>query len=377
MEDTFIHEILDIVIASPLAGSLSKFDVFESEFLDSDHSPIKIIVDLAVDRVRVKESKLNKLNFSKTDWEQFRTELDRFELEDELKSSNTDINSYALEISRHIRNSVDKSTPKLKTCKSQELPKYIIESIKLKRYWKRQFEKTKNLEDLDKYKHLLNFSRFQIKKLKEDKWESFLKGLKNKTPVSTKPFWQKVNKFRKNKESNIPNMMHEGKKLVTDEDKANCFADKYKIVFSNEENPNFDSKFKRETEEFIKNRKYEELFTDKTIKFFYPAELDKVIGEISSKKSLDQEHVCNLMIKKFSEKFKITLLKLFNHCLVNNIIPDEWKKATISMIYKKGCKKLRDNYRPISITSCIAKVFEKLILNRIKSHLNNSKPIRI
>ncbi len=39
------------------------------------------------------------------------------------------------------------------------------------------------------------------------------------------------------------------------------------------------------------------------------------------------------------------------------------------MIHKKGCKKTRDNYRPISITSCMAKVFEKLVLNRIKDHL--------
>ncbi len=268
-----------------------------------------------------------------------------------------------------------KLTPKLRTGKSQELPKYIIESIKLKRYWKRKFEKTKKLEDFEKYKHLLNFTRFQIKKLKEDKWESFLKGLKNKTPVSTKPFWQRVNKYRKKKDSNIPYMMHEGKKLVTNEDKANCFADKYKIIFSDEENPNYDSKFKRETEDFIMNRKYEELFTDKTIKFFYPAELDKVISEISSKKSLDQESVCNLMIKHFPERFKVILLKVFNHCLVNNIIPDEWKKATISMIYKKGCKKSRDNYRPISITSCIAKVFEKLVLNRIKLHLKENNII--
>ena len=41
------------------------------------------------------------------------------------------------------------------------------------------------------------------------------------------------------------------------------------------------------------------------------------------------------------------------------------------MIYKKGCKKSRDNYRPISVTSCVAKVFEKLILERIKKHLND------
>jgi len=39
------------------------------------------------------------------------------------------------------------------------------------------------------------------------------------------------------------------------------------------------------------------------------------------------------------------------------------------MIFKKGCKKNRDNYRPISITSCLANVFEKLVQNRIKDHL--------
>ena len=110
-----------IVVISPLAGSLPNFEVFESEFLDSDHSPIKIIVDLAVDRVSKEENKLNQLNFSKTDWEQFRTELDRFELEEGLKSSISDIDSYAREISTHIRNCTDKSTPKLRTGKSQEL----------------------------------------------------------------------------------------------------------------------------------------------------------------------------------------------------------------------------------------------------------------
>ena len=81
------------------------------------------------------------------------------------------------------------------------------------------------------------------------------------------------------------------------------------------------------------------------------------------------------MIRNVSLKFKLTLLKLFNHCLVNNTIPDEWKKATVSMIHKKGCKKTRDNYRPISITSCMAKVFEKLALNRIKDHLKENNII--
>jgi len=116
-------------------------------------------------------------------------------------------------------------------------------------------------------------------------------------------------------------------KLVKDEEKANCFAENYKGVFSNEENPNFDSCFKKEIEEYVINKKYERGYADKTVKIFTQMELNKVIKEISNKKSLDHEKICNLMIKNFSWKFKMTLLKLFNHCLLNNTIPDEWQQC--------------------------------------------------
>ncbi len=96
------HEILDLVISSPRIGSMSNFKVFESEFLDSDHSPVEVIIDLVVDRVEVLERPQNRLNFSRTDWELFKNKLDMFELEREMKSSANDINSYAFDISRHL-----------------------------------------------------------------------------------------------------------------------------------------------------------------------------------------------------------------------------------------------------------------------------------
>jgi len=194
-------------------------------------------------------------------------------------------------------------------------------------------------------------------------------------PSEKLAFWQRINKYRKKKNSNMPKLVHEGREFTTEEEKANWFADKYKKVFSDDENANFDSNFKREIEEYIKNREYEDICKDKTIKFFSPTDLNKVIKEISNKKSLDQENISNFMVKNLSEKFKLNLLKMFNHCLATNTMPEEWKKATISMIHKKGCKKSRDNYRPISITSCIAKVFEKLVLNRIKLHLKENNII--
>jgi hypothetical protein len=53
-------------------------------------------------------------------------------------------------------------------------------------------------------------------------------------------------------------------------------------------------------------------------------------------------------------------------------IPDEWKIAFITPIYKnKGSKADLDNYRPISVIPPIAKVFETLIADQIYKYFEN------
>ena len=50
----------------------------------------------------------------------------------------------------------------------------------------------------------------------------------------------------------------------------------------------------------------------------------------------------------------------------NNI---NWKYSFITPIFKKGDPSRRENYRPISITSIISRVFERLITTHIKLFL--------
>ena len=44
-------------------------------------------------------------------------------------------------------------------------------------------------------------------------------------------------------------------------------------------------------------------------------------------------------------------------------IPSQRKEARVVAIYKKGNKKLASNYRPVSITSVLCRILEKLIRN--------------
>ena len=58
-----------------------------------------------------------------------------------------------------------------------------------------------------------------------------------------------------------------------------------------------------------------------------------------------------------------------NKTLEEGHIPDDWRSAFISAIFKKGARKLAENYRPISLTSIVCKLMESLIKEHVVAHL--------
>ena len=73
---------------------------------------------------------------------------------------------------------------------------------------------------------------------------------------------------------------------------------------------------------------------------------------------------------------KIDLLGILNESLDTGVIPERWKIAKIKMLLKPNkSPKLANSYRPISLTSNLAKCLEKIILNRLTRYLNNHKII--
>ena len=59
------------------------------------------------------------------------------------------------------------------------------------------------------------------------------------------------------------------------------------------------------------------------------------------------------------------------------MIPNSWKSGNVVPVFKKGSKSSVENYRPISLTSLIMKVFEKLVrdelYNKCKHLLSNKQ----
>ena len=59
------------------------------------------------------------------------------------------------------------------------------------------------------------------------------------------------------------------------------------------------------------------------------------------------------------------LCEIYNKILDTEIYPTDWGKAIIAPIHKKGDINNPNNYRGISLLSCISKIFMKVINNRL------------
>jgi len=57
-------------------------------------------------------------------------------------------------------------------------------------------------------------------------------------------------------------------------------------------------------------------------------------------------------------------------------VPEDWRKANVTPVFKKGKKEEPGNYRPVSLTSIPGKVMEQLILEVINKQVEEKKVIR-
>jgi len=55
---------------------------------------------------------------------------------------------------------------------------------------------------------------------------------------------------------------------------------------------------------------------------------------------------------------------------------EDWRKASVTPVFKKGKKEDPGNYRPVSLTSIPGKVMEQLILEVINKQVEEKKVIR-
>ena len=84
----------------------------------------------------------------------------------------------------------------------------------------------------------------------------------------------------------------------------------------------------------------------------------KLLMKTNITKSCGPDELHPKMLKELAVELAAPMTKLFNQSLFLGEIPEEWKMANVSPIFKKGRRKVAANYGPVSLTSFSCKIIE-------------------
>ena len=91
--------------------------------------------------------------------------------------------------------------------------------------------------------------------------------------------------------------------------------------------------------------------------------------DISKSMGPDQVHPKVLKCLANNSDFVCALTTLYNFCYNGGKIPNLWKTAHVTPLHKKESKSTASNYRPISLTSILCKIYEKFVRTHILDHV--------
>ena len=149
----------------------------------------------------------------------------------------------------------------------------------------------------------------------------------------------------------------DGSLTETDADTAECFSEAFSSVFVSEP-------FGPLPEECYSNR---ELNDNCDIISISEEDVYNQLRKLDIYKSMGPDDIHPKLLKSLAENrcFVKSLTLLYKKCIEECKIPTLWKTANVVALHKKGSKKEALNYRPVSLTCILCKVYEQFLRRHI------------
>ncbi|GFV16587.1 probable RNA-directed DNA polymerase from transposon X-element [Trichonephila clavipes] len=367
LEPTHFHKNLrNTVIDLAICKGMTITDVTSIPELSSDHNPV--LFEVCLDNFTAPALS----TYAFPNWKKFQEILTNSLPGNPIINSTNDIETAINNFNFSLKNAYNnRSIFKSINKPLNTIPSIIRDKIKLKNRIRKDWQDTK----YPPYKTQLNKLQKEIKKELQNyhnfKWD---KLLAEATPDDDSLYKIVKTHSNKNKSFHIPPIVGPMGLHYSTEDKVNLFADSLESSF--QENPEpYDDDFIDRVEEKIEN------YMDRnarrhTAPLTSPEEVMDIILKLNNKKAPGHDGIKNIALKSLPLNAITYITKIFNRSLQFNYFPKEWKHAQITVLPKpKKDPKFAENYRPISLLSCLGKIFEKIILTRIIDHCDRNNLI--
>ena len=242
----------------------------------------------------------------------------------------------------------------------------LIKSCKKKHKLFSKFKSNPTEHRERKYKTYRNRLNQLVRTAKKRYFEEKLTEAKSDLKLTWKVIKEALNKPKAT--TNYPSEFHfQGKNFNESENIANQFNEYFsKIGLSLDAIiPNTHPDFRI----FLDSRIYPHLK-------LYPAtetEVNEIICSLkSSNMSSGHDHIPTFLIKALREIISLPLSQIINISMEEGSFPDSLKIAKVVPIYKAGDASSFSNYRPVSVLPAFSKIFEKVMYNRLLTHLTDN-----
>lgn len=348
------YSCIDLAIASPVLFPALQWKVINNLY-GSDHFPVSLkLVDNKQDNTPCPQ----KFKEEAADWKKFK-ELSECHY---TLIDNLGIDEAAETLTTHIIEAALKSIPQTSSSRV----------AKPKPWWNddcRQARKEQNkawgvLRRCPTTENLVLFKRAKangrrIRRIaKKESWNRFVSSITSYT--DTRKVWRRIKALRGSNTLTYPLVSTSGDTL---QDQANALGKHFEYVSSSAHYSNNFLRHKNaEERKIVRDKRQSEVGYNCP---FTMQEL-KVALTTCGKSSPGRDRITYTMIKHLHDDTLEALLLLFNKIWRAGQFPKVWKEAIVVPILKEGKDpSLATSFRPVALTSCLCKVFEKMINRRL------------
>ena len=234
------------------------------------------------------------------------------------------------------------------------------------------YSKDQNAETHERMKAANRDCNKIIAQIKKDHWISFLDSTSaGKSDQGS--VWKKIRRMKQQSIAPDSGLQHGSTKYTTAQAKADALAETFAEASDTDSLPADRQQFRREIEATSAHPVPDDSLTVNTP--LTCTELRRALASIKKVKvSTGVDTVSYRMLKEALESFLNIPLEFFQRCWDGGTIPAGWKHTIVVPIHKQGKpRKELGSYRPISPTSHLGKVCERVIKNRLECHCESKK----
>lgn len=198
-----------------------------------------------------------------------------------------------------------------------------------------------------------NYAKICDREIKTAKDKFFNEDLPALLTNNTKKFWKVVNP---RKCSGQPIHLTKDDKLLSPSEAAEELNLFFGSVYTEEEPISADLKF-----DSINATMNDIVIT--------PEGIESAIERLANNSSPGPDGICPKLLKITKPVISRIFVALFQQSIDTGCVPDTWKIARVTPIFKSGDSSMPSNYRPISLTSIPCKLLEHIISSAVMTYL--------